>query len=175
MALSTATVTVSSFDIGPCRVTFDAIDIGGTLGNVTCNFKYTKADMKADQTGSALLDQAISGLEVTVETEFAEVRDKAIMHKLFPNVTYDATSTAALDWGNQVPARQLPLAKELTLHPLVNDNAVVAQDWTFFKAVPSEESSYVFDPANQGKMKIVWKVYMPTDTYIMFRYGDTTI
>lgn len=172
--MSAAAVTVSSFDIGPCRVTFDGTDIGGTLGNVTVNHKYIKADMMADQFGKTLLDQAVSGIEVTVETEFAEVRDKEIMSKLFPNVTYDAAGDATLDWANKVPVRQLALAKVLNLHPLIEADVSLGLDWTFYKAVPSEESSYVFDPANQGKMKIIWKIFMPTDTGIMFRYGDAT-
>jgi len=177
MAASSATVSVTNFDIGPCRVTYNAQDLGGTLSNVVVNFKYEKAPLKADQYGSALLDEAISGIEVTVETEIAEVKDKAILAKVFPTATYTSTGTKALDFEDQIALRMLSNSALLVLHPLQYADANKAQDWNFYKAMPSEESSYSLSPSEQGKMKIVWKVYMDlTQTPArMFRYGDEAV
>lgn len=179
MPSSNATVTVSKFDIGPCRVNYDAIDLGGTLGNVTVTFKYEKADMKADQAGTTILDQAVSGLDVTVETEVAEVTDKDMLTKVFPNATLVVDGLQkALDFGNQVGERMLATkAKVLILHPLNQADAVKDNDWYFYKAAPTEESSYVFSPTDQGKMKIVWRILLDLtqDPPVMFRMGDNTI
>jgi hypothetical protein len=163
-------------DIGPCQVYWDGDDLGGTLGNVTINFKYEKAPFKADQTGSALLDEAISGMEVTVETEFTQTRDKVLLSKLFPDATLGGTSpNQFLDFKDSVAARQLvPNAKILKLHPIVEADASENYDWVFWKAVPSEESTYVFSPSDQAKMKIVWKVYLDLSVTPgrIFRMGD---
>lgn len=177
--MSEAAVTVSKMDIGPCQVIWDTEDIGATLGNVTVNFKYMKAPLKADQTGETLLDEAVSGMEVTIETEFAQVRDKEQLALLFPNATIGGTTPDFyLDFNNQVAMRSLAtLAKPLTLHPIVEADASKNFDWTFYKAMPSEESSYVFSPTEQGKMKIVWKVYLDLSVspYRMFRMGDESL
>lgn len=179
MPSSNATVTVSKFDIGPCRVTYDGVDLGGTLGNVTINFKYEKADMKADQAGTTVLDQAVSGLDVTVETEVAEITDKAMLAKVFPNATVVTVLTqTALDFGNQVGERMLATkANVLILHPLNQADAALDNDWYFYKAAPTEESSYVFSPTDQGKMKIVWRILLDLTVSppVMFRLGDNTI
>lgn len=171
-------VTTTKMDIGPCQVLFGADDLGGTLDNVVVNFKYEKAPLMADQFGKTLLDEAVSGMEVTIETSIAETRAKLLLSKIFKSANYAGTDPADyLDFKNRVPLRQLSLAEELTLHPLVEDAADKNFDWTFFKAMPSEESSYTFSPSEQGKMKIVWKVYLDTSVSParMFRYGDKTL
>ena len=176
--MSNASVTTNKMDIGPCQVFWDGDDLGGTLGNVTVNFKYEKAPLKADQTGSALLDEAISGMEVTIETEFAQVRDKTQLQKLFPNADIGGTTPHFfIDFKDKVATRQLPLAKQLILHPIVEADASKDYDWCFYKAVPSEESQYVFSPTEQAKLKIVWKVYLDLSVTPgqIFRMGDKTL
>lgn len=178
MPSSNATVTVSKFDIGPCRVTFDGTDLGGTLDNVTVNFKYEKADLKADQFGTTILDQAVSGLDVTVETAVAEVTDHAMLEKIFPNATPVTGPPLSLDFGNQVGERMLATkAKVLILHPLNQTDATLANDWYFYKAAPTEESSYGFSPTEQGKMKLVFRILMDASVTppVMFRLGDNTL
>lgn len=176
--MTPATVTTESFDIGPCIVEYDGDEIGGTSGNVTVSFKYEKSPLKADQTGSALRDEAISGMEVTVTTEFLELRDKDKFKLLFPNANLiEDTPQQALEFVDKVATRMLPLAKLLTLHPIVEDSTDVDYDWSFFKAMPSEESEVSFSPTDQMKAKIVWKVYLDDSTSPgrFFRIGDTTL
>jgi len=177
--MSNAAITVSKLDIGPCQVFFDGDDMGATLDNVVVNFKYEKADLKSDQTGSAVLDQAVSGIDVTIETSVAMTREKAtILKNLFKSADYAGTAPADyLDFKDKVALRMLTLSKTLKLHPLVEADAGKDYDWTFWKAIPTEESSYTFGPSEQGKMKIVWRVLldMTTTPGRMFRYGDATL
>jgi len=177
--MSNAVIAVSNMDIGPCQVFWDGDDLGGTLDNVVINFKYEKAPLKADQTGSALLDEAISGMEVTIETSFTQTRDKELLQKLFPNADIGGTTpNFFIDWKDKVATRMLSsFAKVLKLHPIVEADASKNQDWNFYKAVPSEESSYTFGPADQAKMKIVWKVYLDLSVTPgrIFRLGDATL
>lgn len=168
-------VDVSKLDIGPCKVTFDGTDLGATLDNVVVNFALKKADMKADQYGDTLLDQAISGMEVTIETALAQTRDKDILAKVFPNLLLVGTSPDALQMNNAIATRQKALAAPLILHPLVEGaDSNEDQDYYFWLAIPTEESSYTFSPTEQGKMKIVWKVLLDDSVTParMFRYGD---
>lgn len=176
--MSNANVVVSNLDIGPCQVTFGTTDIGATLGNVAIKFKYDKADMKADQTGTAILDQAISGMKVTIETEFAETRDKTIMALLFPDAIFQGSAPHLyLTFKDKTAVRQLANALPLILHPIVDAAASHDQEWYFYKAVPTEDSSYTFSPTEQGRMKIVWEVYLDLSVTPgqIFRYGDHSL
>lgn len=176
--MSSATVTPGNMDIGPCKVTFDGVDLGGTLGNVTVSFKVAKAAMKADQFGDTVLDESVSGIECTVETEIAEVRDKDKLAKVFPNATLITSGAQkALQFNSAIGSRSLALAKELVLHPLVEATTSEDFDWTFYKAIPTEESSYVFSPTEQGKMKIQWRILLDTSVVParMFRHGDKDV
>jgi len=175
---STANVSVPNFDVGPCRVTFKSIDLGGTLGNVKISFKITKAEMYADQFGKTLADESVSGVECTVETEIAEIRDKAKLLAVFPNaLEVTAGAQTGLLFQNPITSRSSALAGKLVLHPIREDEGASNYDWTFFKAMPSEESEYTFSPTEQGKFKIVWKVLLDTSTTPprVYYHGDEGI
>lgn len=174
--MSVAAISVSNMDIGPCQVFFDGDDLGATLSNVVINFKYMKTKLSADQTGSeTYLDEAISGIDVTVETEIAEVRDKTKLSKIFPNATFITSgSQKALQFNDKVATRQLQFAKNLKLHPLVESDSSEDYDWIFYKAVPTEESTYTFGPTEQQRLKVVWRIYLDLSVSPgrMFRIGD---
>lgn len=175
------TVTVSDFDIGPCRVKYGSTDIGGTSGNVTIKFKYEKKELKADNYGSTLLDAAISGMECTIETEFLETRDKTYFALLFPSSAIAGSNpNKYIDFKDKTAIRQLALANTLELHPLVEDSTSKNHDWYFYKAIPWEDSSYTFGPAEQAKLKISWHVFLDTSVSPalparMFRVGDQSL
>src|SRR6267143_53600 len=179
MSISFATVTPADFDIGPCKVTYNTVDLGGTLDNVVIHFKYDKAPLKADQTGTTLLDEAVSGMEVTVATSFLETRNKANLATILPAFTLAGTSPANfLTMNNKVATRYLAaLAFPLELHPMSDATAVKNFDYYFYKDVPSEESEIILGPADQRRVKIIWKIYLDFTVTggQMFRYGDHTL
>lgn len=173
-------VTVTDFDIGPCRVKYGSTDIGGTAGNVTIKFKYVKKDMHADQYGSTLLDAAIAGMECMIDTEFLETRDKTVFALIFPSSAVTGSTHKYIDFKDKTAVRQLALANTLELHPLVEDSTSKDQDWYFYKAIPWEDSQYVFGPAEQAKLKISWHVVLDTSPTPalparMFRVGDQSL
>lgn len=175
---SYATVTTSSMEMSPVQVTYNGVDLGGTLGNVTVDFKYAKGEIHADQFGSTVLDRVTNGVEVKVTTEIAEIKDKAIWAKIFPNATLIVDgSDKTIHWTDRMTAKDSAAFNALVLHPLANDSGVVDHDYTFFKAVPSEESSITYGPNEQARLKIVWNIYPDTSVQpaSFFKYGDTTI
>lgn len=177
MGGTSPTVTVSDLDIGPCQVIFGTTDIGSTLGNCTVKFKYDKKELKADQFGSSILDMAITGMECTVETEFAETKNRDKWALLFPNAIETGTTHKYVDFKDATAVRQLALATALTLHPLVDASSNKDDEWYFYKALPLEDSSYVFGPAEQAKMKITWRILLDASVTParMFRVGDHTL
>ena len=173
-----ATVTTSNFDIGPCQVMFNGNDLGGTLKNVNIKFKYEKTPLMADQIGKTVLDMAISGMDVTVETEIAETRDKAKFSAIFPSGILAGTSPHQyIDFKDQTALRQLSLAQTLELHPLVDASSAHDNEWYFYKALPLEDSTYIFGPAEQAVLKVTWRILMDLSVTPgrMFRVGDHSL
>jgi|GEM_PF-2453252 len=171
-------VTTSNLDIGPCQVLFNSVDLGATLKNVTIKFKYEKTPLMADQYGKTILDMAISGMDVTVETEIAETRDKSKFSAIFPSALLGGTSPHQyIDFKDQTALRQLSLAQTLLLHPLVDASSAHDNEWYFFKALPLEDSTYVFGPTEQAVLKVTWRILLDTSVTParMFRAGDHSL
>lgn len=171
-------VTVSNFDIGPCQVTFNNTDLGGTSGNVKITFKYEKAAMMADQTGKTTLDMAISGMSCQVQTNFLEVLNKVNLQKAFPSLDLGGSSPHQyLDLHNKVGTRQIASASPLILHPLNVDQTDADLDYYFWLALPSEDSEITKGPGEQVAMKLLFNILLDTSVspYRLFRYGDHSL
>lgn len=178
MGLSHSVVSPQDMNIGPCRVVFNSVDIGGTSGDVKVKFKYEKATLEADQFGKTILDKAISGMMCQVTTNFLETIDKDKMSKVFPNLVLGGSPPHLfLDALDQVAVRELSEAAPLELHPLVDSESNLDQEWYFWKAQPNEDSEYDFSPSKQVAMKITWDIFLDTSVTParLFRYGDNTL
>ena len=179
MGASQATVTPSNFDIGPCQVLFNGTDLGGTADGVKIKFKYEKAKLTADQTGkNTILDMAISGMNVTVETAFQETRNKSNFQLIFPSGIVKTTSGHQyIDFKDQTAVRQLQYAYPLQLHPLEEAMSSRDYDWYFYKALPQEDSEYDFDSTAQAKLKIMWQILLDLTVSPgrLFRVGDQSL
>ena len=175
--MSNPAIDVTKMDLGPCMVSFDGTDLGATLGNVVVTWKYLKSQFKADQYGQTVLDSAISGIDISITTELAEIKNKAVWSVVFPHATVVGTTTKALHFNDKMTVRDLGSAKILILHPMANGATDYSQDFKFLLAVSTEESSYSLSPTEQQKLKIVWRIY-PDMTSLpaqYFVYGDPSI
>ena len=171
------TVAPTSFELTPVIVTFNSINLGGTLGNVVINSKYDKAELKTDQFGTTVMDRRVSGVVATVTTELVEVLNKDIAKVVFPHATLLSAGTAAIEFDTNVGDSDLSHAFELNLHPQSQGSGSVAYDWYFFKAVASAESTVTYGPTEQARWKIVWNILPDTSVSParFWRYGDKTI
>lgn len=175
--MSNAVVTTSSMELTPMRVTFDGVDLGGTLGNVVISAKYMKANLMADQSGQTVRDRRVSGIEITVTTELSEVLNKDNWKVVFPHATLLPAGTAAIEFSQNIGDSDLSNALELVLHPLSKADGDLTSDYTFYKACASAESSVTYGPTEQARLKIVWNI-LPDESAVpnkFFRYGDPAV
>lgn len=178
MSLSFASVDPTKMELSPCKVTFNSVDLGGSLGNVVISSKYMKSEIKADQFGQTVLDRRVSGVEVMVTTELAEIQNKDVWKAVFPHATLITSgANKALQFDSAIGDGDLSNSHQLSLHPLSKDVSDVSTDHTFFKACASAESTFELSPTAQAKLKIVWHVLPDTGVSParFYRYGDTTI
>jgi hypothetical protein len=172
------TLTPGDWDIGPCFVEYDGADLGGTQDGVVISVKYDKAKMSADQTGTLKVDEAVSGMEITLKTSFLETRRKALWAILFPTATYAGTAPADyLDYKDQVSLRSLSRAKKIVLKPKSEDATDKNLNHTFWKALAMEESVLTFGPAEQRKLAITFSIFPDTSVtpWRLYRFGDDTL
>jgi hypothetical protein len=187
MGVSYASVDPTSMELTPMRVDFkapgatDFTDLGGTLGNVSISFKYAKADIKADQFGDkTVLDRRINGLEITVTTELAEIKDFTNVWKtVFPHSTLSTSgSDHSIEFDSKVGDSDLSNAGVLRLHPLsVTPSDDETYNYYFWKACATAESDAVYSPKDQTKLKIVWNVLPDTSTTParFAKFGKTSV
>lgn len=176
---SNATITTTNLELTPCIVTFNSVGLGATLSNVVITTKYEKSPLLADQTGKTVLDQAVSGIEITVTTELAEIQNPDIWAVVFPHADLIVNgSDKAVEFKERTGgAKDSSFAQTLTLHPQSLDASDVTKDHTFFKAVAMEDSGFTFSPTEQQKLKIVWRILPDTSVtpFKFYRYGDPAL
>lgn len=178
MSLSNAAVATSKMELSPVRVTFNGVDLGGSLGNCAVITKYHKANIMADQSGKTVRDRRVAGIEVTVTTELAQVKDMDIWKVVFPNALEVGTGgTKGIYVQGSMGESDLAKAGVLILHPLSLPDADLSGDHKFYKACGSAESEIVYGPEAQAKLKIIWNI-LPDDSVVPDRFyfhGDPSI
>lgn len=178
MSISTATVTPTNMELTPMRVTFNGVDLGGTLSNVAVHIKYSKAAIHADQFGTTILDQRISGQEMTVTCDLAEVNLKSNWKAVFASshlITSGGNTQEYFDM--QIGDTDLSHANILILHPLSKSNADLSGDFKFYLATATASSDVTYSPTGQAKLKVVFHIFPDTGTVPArwMVYGDPSI
>jgi hypothetical protein len=175
MSVSFANVDGTKMELTPMRVSFKGQDLGGTLGNVTIEMKYEKADIKADQLGSTVIDRRVKGFICTVTTELNQIQDKLnVWSTVFPHGVHMGTSPDAFQFNSAVGDGDLAHAGVLSLHPLSQPDSILDYDFNFYKACGDAQASVVYGPDKQGSLKIVWNVLPDTSVQParFMRYGN---
>jgi hypothetical protein len=178
MSVSSATVNPNSLELTPMRVTYNGVDLGATLSNVVITPKATKAPLKADQLGTTIIDQRVSGHEMMVVTEIAEIKNKDRLKVAFPWIN-EVTSgpNKQLYADSQVGRSDQSDAQELILHPLSLADVDLSGDWKFYKAVAMGDGEFTYGPEGQVKVKVTWRILpdFTTNPPRFFVHGDPSI
>jgi len=150
-------------NLTPCQVLFNGVDLGGTLGEVKVHIQYKKAPIKADQYGDTVLDRRVSGIEISVETELAEIANKANWAAAFPHMAIVGSSTAGYLYS-KIGESDSSKAQTLILHPLSQASSDKSQDLKFYKAVAEAVSDFTYGSSKQMGLKVKWNILPDTST-----------
>jgi len=170
MSLSFSNITPGNFELGPCRVTLGAVDLGGT-DKTTLKIEEKLSPIKADQLGDTVIDNRVSGFKMSVETALDEVLLKSNWKAVF-RAHKLVGSSQAFYFDSQVGASMVALAQPLILHPLDrpdSDNIYLAT------AMPTSE--IVISSTEQQKLKVTFDVYpdFTTTPPRFMLYGDPSV
>jgi hypothetical protein len=162
--------------LGPCSVTFNAVDLGYTKGGVEVEVATTAADVKVDQFGDSPIDSVITGRTVKVKVPMAEsTLDNLVA--IMPGaalVTDGVDSTKKkVTVPNGVGTSLRALAQKLTLHPqgvAANDKS---QDFVVPLAMTSGSMSFAYKLDEERVFNVEFTGY-PDETNggLLYVYGD---
>jgi hypothetical protein len=154
------------------------IDLGSTLDNVVITPSYKKAEMKADQLGSTVINRKVSGVEVKLKTSLAEVIKKENWKIAFPHATFvEDSGDTAIQFDSNIGDDDISNAGELLLHPLSLPDADLSGDFLFYKAVAEAASEVTYGPEQQVKLNVTWNILpdFTTNPPRFFLLGDPAI
>lgn len=145
MSVSYATVDSTKMELTPMRVSFKKpgaaqfTELGGTLNNVNVVIKYEKAEIKADQLGSTVLDRRVKGLIISVETEITQTQDKFNTWKtVFPHALFTGLSLTGASMTAASPA-----VVTKTAHGLIAGDEIMFTGGTLPTGVSFNKKYYV--------------------------------
>lgn len=183
MSTTYPSITVTNLELSPMQVSFKGpsdvsfTDLGATLDNVVIMSKYDKAEMKADQFGTTVLNRKVSGFNMTVTTSFAEILNKDLLKILFPHGTLAGASPKYFKFITNVGDSDRDSAGQLKLHPLSHGPSDVNYDYNFPVACASADSEFNWSPTAQVKAKIVFNVYpdLTVSPAVFCTVGNTSL
>lgn len=162
--LSNSALSPQNMEISPCRVSFNGVDLGGTMKTVKIAVETKKAALKVDQLGESDVDFVWSGLNIKVETVLAEIKDKAKWKAALASMKKVGSGNGAMYMQSAMGQKDSAIAAALLLHPLSQADTVKDFDHTFYLAVPDEVTEVVFGPTEQQGLKVVWRILPDTST-----------
>jgi len=157
-------------DLGPCKVLYNNVDLGSTLGGV--KFKYTEESkpVNEDQKGVTNVDEIKVGVSAC-EVEIPMTRSTlAQLSKVIGGSSY---SGVKLNANNQVGVSMYDNAQLLILKPMVNNVAsTTAADWLNIpKAYPKVDFEIAFDNAGQRVYKVTFKGFPDATSGLIWFMG----
>ncbi len=181
--VSFSAVDVNNLELTPARIWWtppggSRVDLGATLKNVKITAKYMKAPLHMDQLGKTVVDRRTSGVEVSVETELAEVLNKDIWKVVFPHATeVSSGGQKSIVFQSQIGQKDQDIAGLLEIEPLSEASGAVVHKYTFFKAAAGAESGITKGPESQESLKIVWHILpdFSQQPARFFIFGDPSI
>lgn len=175
---SQAIITPGNLELTPMRVKFNGVDLGATLEGVTVAVNYKTSDLMADQFGTTRIDSRVSGKEFSVKMILAEVGKKENWKIAFPHakmITSGGNKMMYFDMaiGDSMLAR----AQVLLIHPLSKDDADLAGDFSFYKAVCKSASEVKYGPEDQVGLEVEFSIFPDTSVSParFFVHGDPSL
>lgn len=177
MSLSFSTITPGNFELGPCRVTYKGVDLGGT-DKVTVKIEEKTSPIKADQLGDTDIDDRVSGLKISIETALDETLLKSNWKVVFAaHKLVSSGGNTAFYIDMQIGQSMAALGGILNIHPLDRPNSDLSADVNIYLATAIPTSEVVQSSTEQQKLKVTFKVYPDfTTTPARFMlYGDPAV
>lgn len=155
---------MAGLELGPCEVKFGTagaeVSLGKTQGGVTLRIGDDSVDLKSDQYGTSPEDTIITGTNVEVECNFAEV-SFSLLGKILNQSTFGSATTGGVLGENNVGTSLKAAAQSLVLTKYVNGipSTNPIDTITCPLAAPLGKLELAFDADNQRVIPATFKCF----------------
>lgn len=164
--------------MGTCKILFDGVDLGLTMGGVEVTVETTTKETKVDQFGDTVANETIMGRNITVSAPLAETTIENMV-ALLPGTTMTVDSVdptkikAEVSSGTGISL--LLLAKEMILHPIELPDSDVSENLTIPLAATAGAMNFAYKYDEERVFNTTFKGYPDrAKNGLLFIYGDKT-
>lgn len=170
--------SAENIKMGTCKILFDGVDLGLTMGGVEVTVETTTKETKVDQFGDTVANETIMGRNITVSAPLAETTIENMV-ALLPGTTMvvdgvDANKVRAeIKSGTGISL--LSLAKELVLHPIELPDSDTSEDLIIPKAATAGAMNFAYKYDEERVFNTTFKGYPDrAKDGLLFTFGDPT-
>src|SRR5437762_9470980 len=109
--------TSSNLEGGDAEIYFNGTSLGFLMGGSKVKFDSQWLDLTADQLGSTAIDAILTGMDLTLELNIAEITSGNIAKAISASRFDSATSDSKVGFGRSSGFSATSVAKQLQLHP----------------------------------------------------------
>lgn len=162
--------------LGPCRITFNGVDLGYTKGGVEVEVETSTHEVNVDQFGETNIAEYITGRNCMVSAPLAETTLENLV-AIMPGATLvtDGVDPAIMkvEVTPNVGVDLLSIAAELSLHPSALPESDKSQDFTLPKTATPGAISYAYKLDEERIFNVTFKAYPDTaNGDVLFIVGD---
>lgn len=166
----------NNIKLGTCKVLFDGVDLGLTIGGVELSVETSTHETKVDQFGETTVNEIITGRNITVSVPMAETTLENLAASM-PGATLVIDGVDAnikrVDVETGIGQSLLTYAKELRLHPIANADGDKSEDVVIPKAATAGAMSFAYQLDQERVYNCEFKGYPDIDNnFMLFHFGD---
>lgn len=170
--------STQNIKMGTCKVLYDGVDLGLTIGGVEVEVTTTKKEIKVDQFGDTAANEFIMGRNITVRVPLAETTLENLV-AIMPGATLVTDSSDPVKKKVTVTSGTgvslISMAKELVLHPIDKPDEDHSEDLVIPLAATAGEMQFAYKYDEERIFNCEFKGYPDRDNGgLLFIYGDKT-
>jgi len=167
-----------NISLGTCKISYDGADLGLTAGGVEVEVTTSTHETKVDQLGESVVDEFVTGRNVTVRAPLAETTIDNLV-KIMPGASKVVDNVDAnkirVDVTTGIGTSLRDNAKELILHPIALPDSDVSEDFIVPLAGVAGALNFAYKLDQERIYNAEFKGY-PDESKagLIFQIGDKT-
>lgn len=172
--------STNNIKMGTCKLLYNGVDLGFTMGGVEVEVTTTTHETKVDQFGDTVVNEHIMGRNIVVRAPLAETTLET-MAAVIPGATLVTDNTNPQNPKKKVQVTSgtgislLERAKELVLHPIAKPDSDKSEDLVIPLAATAGGMNFAYKYDEERVFNCEFKGYPVSDTGVLFIYGDKTV
>ncbi len=161
--------------LGTCKVFYDNVDLGLTIGGVEMEVTTSTHETKVDQFGYSVVEEIITGRNVKVTVPMAETNlDNMVRIMPGAKLVTDKTVPTKKRVDVTVPSGMslYSAAKELRLHPVALPDTDKSEDVIIKRAGTSGALKFAYKNDQERIYNVEFKGYPDPETRLLVSFGD---